>query len=130
VPAFDGDSDNDSDELRMTEISSPPRKKRRSSAFAIDFMNILSRPLRERPRYLRRVEARVAVVKLSSRNPNWREKVALQAFNGHEIVRFTDLPSNVGRRTMDRLVAKGLVEPVDSDIGRFSADYGWMRVRD
>ncbi len=49
---------------------------------------------------------------------------------GHEVVRFADLPGNVGRRTMDRLVAKGLIEPVDSAIGRFSTGYSWMRVPD
>ena len=64
------------------------------------------------------------------KKPTARETMALKAFNGHDVLHFADLPGNVGRRTMDRLVAKGLIEPVDSSIGRYAIDFGWMRVRD
>jgi hypothetical protein len=88
-------------------------------------------PLTHRSKTLRYdgAETRLPVAMLR-KAPNWREKAALNAFDGEDVLRFADLPRNVGRRTMDRLVARGLVEPVDCDIGRFSADYGWMRVRD
>jgi hypothetical protein len=67
----------------MTQISSPPRKKPRSSAFSIVCMKIPSRPLRERPRYLCCVATRIAFVTvLSSKKSNWREKAALQALTG------------------------------------------------
>jgi hypothetical protein len=61
---------------------------------------------------------------------NWREKAALDAFNGQDVLHYADLPGNVGRRTMDRLVAKGLIEPANSEIGRYSVDFAWTRVRD
>ena len=73
---------------------------------------------------------RFAAKQLLHRKISWRETMALDAFNGHEVLHFADLPGNVGRRTMDRLVAKGLIEPADSDIGRYSADFAWTRVRD
>ena len=80
-------------------------------------------------RYDSRFEARILLHRLR-KTPNWREKIALKAFDEHELLRLTDLPGNVGRRTMERLVARGLVEPADSEIGRYSNAFAWTRVRD
>ena len=57
-----------------------------------------------------------------------RSKRALQAFEGHGTLRFCDLPPSVGRKTMARLVAAGLVEVVDPNVGEHSVGYRWRLI--
>jgi hypothetical protein len=58
---------------------------------------------------------------------NWREKSVLQAFEKQAVLRFCDLPIGVGHKTMRLLIAKGLVEVVDKNIGVFAKDRRWRR---
>jgi hypothetical protein len=58
-----------------------------------------------------------------------REAEALRAFEGRTSLRFCELPLNVGQRTMNQLVAKGLIEASDTFISRYSRDYSWKLVR-
>ena len=57
-----------------------------------------------------------------------REQAALNAFEGKNSLRFCELPSNVGQRTMNRLVARGLIEADDNHVSAFSKNYRWKLV--
>jgi len=58
-----------------------------------------------------------------------REAEALRAFEGRNCLRIHELPLNVGQRTMNHLVARGLIEATDTFISRYSRDYSWKLVR-
>jgi hypothetical protein len=60
---------------------------------------------------------------------NWREKSVLQAFEKQSVLRFCDLPTGVGAKTMRLLIAKGLVELVDKNIGEYAKDRRWRRTK-
>jgi hypothetical protein len=61
------------------------------------------------------------------RKLNWREKSAMQAFAKQAVLRYRDLPGGVGTETMHSLIAKGLVELVDENIGEFAKDRRWRQ---
>jgi len=61
-------------------------------------------------------------------NLSWREERALRAFEKEVVFRYHDLPRGVGRDTMRVLIAKGLVELVDKNIGEFAKDRRWRRL--
>jgi predicted transcriptional regulator len=48
---------------------------------------------------------------------NWREKCVLEAFENNKLLRFCDLPYMIGRSTIDRLVARGLVTVATPGVG-------------
>jgi hypothetical protein len=56
---------------------------------------------------------------------NWREKSVLQAFGKRAVLRYYDLPRGVGYKTMRSLIAKGLIEVVDENMGEFAKDRCW-----
>ena len=58
-----------------------------------------------------------------------RQQEALAAFVGRDALRLCDMPTRIGIRTMDQLVYKGWVTPVDNRIGRYSKHYKWKLVR-
>jgi len=62
-------------------------------------------------------------------NLSWRVERALRAFEKEVVLRYYDLPRGVGRDTMRVLIAKGLVELVDKNIGEFAKDRRWRRTR-
>ena len=60
---------------------------------------------------------------------DWKEEAALKVFESHKIVRFQDLPNYLGLGTMERLVEKGLVIPIDLALPTYSKSYGWKLAR-
>ena len=58
---------------------------------------------------------------------NWREKSVLRAFEEQAVLRFCDLPTGVGTKTMRALIAIGLVELVDNSVGEYAKDRRWRR---
>ena len=60
---------------------------------------------------------------------DWREIAALKTFENRGIVRFHELPNYIGLGTMSRLVAKGLIEPVDKLVPAYSRDFRWKLTR-
>ena len=60
---------------------------------------------------------------------NWREESALLAFEEQAVLWYHDLPQGVGGNTMHLLVAKGLVELVDENIGKYAKDRRWRRTK-
>ena len=57
---------------------------------------------------------------------DWHEVAALKAFEQRRIVHLRDLPTYIGISTMGKLIAKGLVEPVDRTIPLYSKDFAWQ----
>jgi hypothetical protein len=53
----------------------------------------------------------------------YRHQMALEAFMKHPLLQFCDLPNGVGMKTMDELIALGLIEVADPRVGRFSFGY-------
>ncbi|MBA2589141.1 MAG: hypothetical protein H0U98_11040 [Alphaproteobacteria bacterium] len=62
---------------------------------------------------------------LISENLTWRERKALRAFTGREIIYIFHLPAWIGRKTMASLVKKEIVEVIDEEAGPYSHKYGW-----
>ncbi|MGD0192463.1 MAG: hypothetical protein ABSD74_17130 [Rhizomicrobium sp.] len=60
---------------------------------------------------------------------SWREKSALRAFDEQAVLLFHDLPRGVGYKTMRSLLAKGLIELVEPNIGAFAKDRRWRRTK-
>ena len=60
---------------------------------------------------------------------NWREERTLLAFEEQAEPRFCDLPPYIGRKTMDALIEKGLVEVVDNKAGEYAKDRRWRQMR-
>jgi hypothetical protein len=63
------------------------------------------------------------------RNLSWREKLALRAFDELAVLRYCDLPVGIGEKTMRALIAKGLSELVDPNIGEYAKGRCWRRTR-
>ena len=59
----------------------------------------------------------------------WRERKALKAFIGREIIYIYNLPSWIGRKTMASLRKKGIVEVADPEAGPYSMRHGWRLVK-
>jgi hypothetical protein len=60
---------------------------------------------------------------------NWREESVLRAFEQQPVLRFCDLPTFVGPKTMRLLIAKGLVELVDKTVGEYAKDRRWRQTK-
>jgi len=60
---------------------------------------------------------------------NSRERRALKAFEQREVLYVFRLPGAIGRKTMEQLERKSLVEIADPAVGRYSNDFGWRLVR-
>jgi hypothetical protein len=60
---------------------------------------------------------------------NWREKCVMEAFEEQAVLRYCDLPTWVGAKTMRGLIEKGLVELVDKNVGEYAKDRCWRRTK-
>ncbi len=56
---------------------------------------------------------------------SWREELALRAFEELAVLRYCDLPVGVGEKTMRSLIAKGLAELADPNIGKYAKGRCW-----
>jgi hypothetical protein len=63
------------------------------------------------------------------RKLNWREGRTLLAFERQAVLRFCDLPTYVGSKTMAALVELGLVELVDRSVGEYAKGRCWRRTK-
>jgi hypothetical protein len=64
---------------------------------------------------------------MSKKEITWREKLALTAFEGRELLFSQDLPSGVGRATMRALVARRAVHAVAVETGKIR-EWAWRLV--
>jgi hypothetical protein len=55
----------------------------------------------------------------------YRHQMALEAFKKRPLLQFCDLPNGVGMKTIDELIALGLIEVADPTVGRFSFGHAW-----
>jgi hypothetical protein len=53
---------------------------------------------------------------------NWRAQLALEAFEGRELLYIDDLPAGVGEATVRKLLARNVVHLVEVQNGTFSRE--------